>query len=290
MQRWVSPDPLEVHVGGSGDLNLYAYVSGTVLKSIDPLGLEKDYVQQVSFQATESNPSTTPASGKFVDSEASNAATLEAVEAYYANKRRADAEHEAAREWQEGRMKPSHLSPMDEGGRSAGASMMVVNASEGRYNDAYGRTDWSVVGEDSIALSRLSGSRGFGPPPMRAQSKPPPSGGGQAKPPGGGGSKKDGPVYRTSGKPRGTITQPRLERIEATHLRMREKLDAAGLKLQEAREKVYAAFGRGGKAEAAETAKALKVDKLQAEYNRAERMFKRSEQAVIEARSRDVVP
>jgi hypothetical protein len=40
LQRWVSADPLEVHVGGSGDLNLYAYVSGRALKAIDPLGLQ----------------------------------------------------------------------------------------------------------------------------------------------------------------------------------------------------------------------------------------------------------
>jgi hypothetical protein len=39
LQRWLSPDPLELHVGGSGDLNLYAYVSGQALKMTDPLGL-----------------------------------------------------------------------------------------------------------------------------------------------------------------------------------------------------------------------------------------------------------
>jgi RHS repeat-associated protein len=37
--RWVSADPLGVHAYG-GDLNLYAYVSGAVLKNIDPLGLQ----------------------------------------------------------------------------------------------------------------------------------------------------------------------------------------------------------------------------------------------------------
>ncbi len=39
LNRWISPDPLEVHVGGSGDLNVYAYVSGRTLKNVDPLGL-----------------------------------------------------------------------------------------------------------------------------------------------------------------------------------------------------------------------------------------------------------
>ncbi|MCB9610148.1 MAG: hypothetical protein H6716_26410 [Polyangiaceae bacterium] len=39
LSRWVSPDPLEVHSGGA-DPNLYAYVSGSPLKNIDPLGLQ----------------------------------------------------------------------------------------------------------------------------------------------------------------------------------------------------------------------------------------------------------
>lgn len=38
--RWVSADPLAVHAPGEADLNLYAYVSGSVLKNVDPLGLD----------------------------------------------------------------------------------------------------------------------------------------------------------------------------------------------------------------------------------------------------------
>jgi RHS repeat-associated protein len=38
LQRWVSADPLAIH-GLGGDLNVYAYVSGAVLKSVDPVGL-----------------------------------------------------------------------------------------------------------------------------------------------------------------------------------------------------------------------------------------------------------
>jgi hypothetical protein len=38
--RWISADPLAVHAPGEADLNLYAYVSGAVLKNVDPLGLE----------------------------------------------------------------------------------------------------------------------------------------------------------------------------------------------------------------------------------------------------------
>jgi RHS repeat-associated protein len=37
--RWISADPLAVHVPGEADPNLYAYVSGRVLKNTDPLGL-----------------------------------------------------------------------------------------------------------------------------------------------------------------------------------------------------------------------------------------------------------
>src|SRR5690606_2225484 len=40
--RWVSADPLAVHAPGEADLNLYAYVSGAVLKNVDPLGLEAE--------------------------------------------------------------------------------------------------------------------------------------------------------------------------------------------------------------------------------------------------------
>jgi RHS repeat-associated protein len=37
--RWASADPLAVHAPGAADLNLYAYVSGSILKDTDPLGL-----------------------------------------------------------------------------------------------------------------------------------------------------------------------------------------------------------------------------------------------------------
>src|SRR5690606_10216354 len=39
LNRWVSADPLAIH-GLGADPNLYAYVSGRVLQSVDPLGLE----------------------------------------------------------------------------------------------------------------------------------------------------------------------------------------------------------------------------------------------------------
>ena len=38
--RWVSADPLAIHAPGEADLNVYAYVRGAVLKSIDLLGLQ----------------------------------------------------------------------------------------------------------------------------------------------------------------------------------------------------------------------------------------------------------
>ena len=40
--RWVSADPLAIHAPGEADLNLYAYVSGSVLKNVDPLGLDAE--------------------------------------------------------------------------------------------------------------------------------------------------------------------------------------------------------------------------------------------------------
>ena len=39
--RWVSADPLAVHAPGEADLNVYAYVSGSVLRNVDPLGLDR---------------------------------------------------------------------------------------------------------------------------------------------------------------------------------------------------------------------------------------------------------
>jgi RHS repeat-associated protein len=48
LQRWVSADPLEVHQGGSGEPNLYSYVSGCALQNIDPLGLAEDDLHSFS--------------------------------------------------------------------------------------------------------------------------------------------------------------------------------------------------------------------------------------------------
>ena len=43
----MSADPLAVHEPGEADANLYAYVSGMTLKSIDPLGLEKTQAEHM---------------------------------------------------------------------------------------------------------------------------------------------------------------------------------------------------------------------------------------------------
>jgi RHS repeat-associated protein len=40
LNRWVSPDPLSLHSPTSGDPNVLAYVRGSVLKSVDPFGLD----------------------------------------------------------------------------------------------------------------------------------------------------------------------------------------------------------------------------------------------------------
>jgi RHS repeat-associated protein len=42
--RWISADPLAIHAPGEADPNVYAYVSGSVLKNVDPLGLEEQTV------------------------------------------------------------------------------------------------------------------------------------------------------------------------------------------------------------------------------------------------------
>ena len=50
VQRWVSADPLAVHAPGEADLNLYAYVSGRVLRAVDPVGLE-EFENYEAYQA-----------------------------------------------------------------------------------------------------------------------------------------------------------------------------------------------------------------------------------------------
>jgi len=43
--RWASPDPLQVHQGGGGEFgNSYHYVSGNLLEAVDPVGLDKDFL------------------------------------------------------------------------------------------------------------------------------------------------------------------------------------------------------------------------------------------------------
>ena len=46
--RWISADPLAVHAPGEADFNVYAYVRGSVLMNVDPLGLE-DYSMVPDF-------------------------------------------------------------------------------------------------------------------------------------------------------------------------------------------------------------------------------------------------
>jgi RHS repeat-associated protein len=51
LQRWVSADPLAIHVPGDADLNVYAYVRvrGMALKATDPLGLECDVDESCDY-------------------------------------------------------------------------------------------------------------------------------------------------------------------------------------------------------------------------------------------------
>jgi RHS repeat-associated protein len=56
--RWVSSDPLSVHVPGEADTNVYAYVRGAALKATDPIGLEEDEKNQMSFTATQTDATT----------------------------------------------------------------------------------------------------------------------------------------------------------------------------------------------------------------------------------------
>jgi RHS repeat-associated protein len=53
--RWLSPDPLALHVPGKADLNLYAYVRGRVFTSVDPWGL--DETSPIAGAPSPTNPS-----------------------------------------------------------------------------------------------------------------------------------------------------------------------------------------------------------------------------------------
>jgi RHS repeat-associated protein len=59
LNRWVSADPLAVHVPGKADPNLYAYVHGQVIHSADPVGLDDEPTSvKTSFEPTQDNKET----------------------------------------------------------------------------------------------------------------------------------------------------------------------------------------------------------------------------------------
>ena len=64
--RWISADPLAVHAPGQADLNLYAYVSGAVLKNVDPLGLdgESQEFKEISKEYNEARHAYTTEAGR----------------------------------------------------------------------------------------------------------------------------------------------------------------------------------------------------------------------------------
>jgi len=49
LNRWVSADPLVVHVPAEADLNVYAYVHGQLLKAVDPVGLQSTIADTVKW-------------------------------------------------------------------------------------------------------------------------------------------------------------------------------------------------------------------------------------------------
>jgi RHS repeat-associated protein len=57
LNRWLTADPLAVQAPRKADLNLYAYVSGALLKSVDPLGLTPPG-NQSSAKGTDSQSAT----------------------------------------------------------------------------------------------------------------------------------------------------------------------------------------------------------------------------------------
>ncbi|MGE5783808.1 MAG: RHS repeat-associated core domain-containing protein [Myxococcales bacterium] len=104
--RWLSADPLAIHAPGRADFNLYAYVSGAVLKSVDPVGLddaeqnrindildgdlEKSSVPQV--QALAEDKDRAAASLKSWAAPAPTEQESKAIKAYFADAHAQDAE------------------------------------------------------------------------------------------------------------------------------------------------------------------------------------------------------
>jgi RHS repeat-associated protein len=74
LQRWVSPDPLEVHQPGQADANLYAYVSGFALKAVDPLGLQEESTSPPPAAGQDVPSPPVPGSPEAVRAEARTAA------------------------------------------------------------------------------------------------------------------------------------------------------------------------------------------------------------------------
>ena len=80
LNRWVSADPLTIH-GLGADLNVYVYVSGHVLKSVDPMGLEETASSsfQPNMQMADKSVSTgqtTAETGGVLTTSASHVAVL----------------------------------------------------------------------------------------------------------------------------------------------------------------------------------------------------------------------
>lgn len=67
--RWISPDPLSVHAPGAADLNVYAYVSGQVLKATDPVGLNGEEAQAPVAIGTSVGGGTLMSDGSSTDSD-----------------------------------------------------------------------------------------------------------------------------------------------------------------------------------------------------------------------------
>jgi RHS repeat-associated protein len=196
--RWVSADPLGVHVPGEADLNLYAYVRGAVLKNIDPLGLQDKNSGTDTQGGNDANATTTPQLGPQQEAAARAAGTHNAEVAALAVQetkeafkrevyggddwgpdadRRSAAQRYAdfyrAAEAIEKNAQASQLPvPSDEAGR---------RAYDAAYSERFGPAQDEQLREAAAAVMPGPGGRGkVGGPPSRALGKPAPGPGQKA--------------------------------------------------------------------------------------------------------------
>ncbi|HMR11616.1 MAG TPA: RHS repeat-associated core domain-containing protein, partial [Polyangiaceae bacterium] len=155
LNRWVSADPLAVHVPGEADLNLYGYVTSQVLRNIDPLGLEKEAAEARSQQeADEMVAAYNTTQNRFADDTAKEAQRnveqqeRDALYTQYSHARAKDSEIKATErssataerdKWERAQAEWSEKPPLWKGLHSVGLGSLDTEENQQALSIAAGR-------------------------------------------------------------------------------------------------------------------------------------------------------